>query len=273
MKLIDGKDRELILSKVPDDQKGLVINSEAITNLLKKGANSSSMDSLYFSLQYNYNKDGFQATGTYSVIDKQIKYFSAGKEPETGDLIKIVLFRNSFAIDMQSLAEIVSQLLMEDRKEDILRVLHYFDINVTDIYVSVEDRVAGITVKLSSGQVIPLSYMGDGVNKALQLFAIVVTTPKGIVLIDEIENGLHHSSYELFLKSLYQTALNNECQLIITTHNYDILSTSADVMNELNQLDKLSYQRIDRSDAPKAYHFSGEELLSAVDDNLFTMHC
>ena len=38
-------------------------------------------------------------------------------------------------------------------------------------------------------------------------------------------------------------------------------------MNELNQLDKLSYQRIDRSDAPKAYHFSGEELLSAVDDN------
>lgn len=267
MKLTDGKDRELILSKVPDDQKGLVINSEAITNLFKKGANSSSMDSLYFSLQYNYNKDGFQATGTYSVIDKQIKYFSAGKEPETGDLIKIVLFRNSFAIGMQSLAEIVSQLLMEDRKEDILRVLHYFDMNVTDIYVSVEDRVAGITVKLSSGQVIPLSYMGDGVNKALQLFAIVVTTPKGIVLIDEIENGLHHSSYELFLKSLYQTALNNECQLIITTHNYDILSISADVMNELNQLDKLSYQRIDRSGAPKAYHFSGEELLNAVDDN------
>lgn len=36
MKLTDGKDRELILSKVPDDQKGLVTNSEAITNLFKK---------------------------------------------------------------------------------------------------------------------------------------------------------------------------------------------------------------------------------------------
>lgn len=93
-----------------------------------------------------------------------------------------------------------------------------------------------------------------------------MTSPNGIVLLDEIENGFHYSVYPKVLRALYEAALNVRCQLVITAHNDDILRQSAAVMKELNQLDSLCYQRIGISNkGRKAYAFSGAELDSALD--------
>lgn len=53
--------------------------------------------------------------------------------------------------------------------------------------------------------------MGDGINKMLQLLLCVITTPQGIVLIDELENGFHYGVYTNILKALYAAALQVNC--------------------------------------------------------------
>lgn len=107
--------------------------------------------------------------------------------------------------------------------------------------------------------------MGDGINKMLQLLLCVITTPQGIVLIDELENVFHYSVYTNILKALYVAALQVNCQLFITTHNIDILRESSHVMKKMNALDTLGYQRIDFTDGQRnAFPFSGEELENAL---------
>ncbi len=87
----------------------------------------------------------------------------------------------------------------------------------------------------------------------------------GIFLIDEIENGLYYDLYADALSALYQSAMKLQCQLLITTHNQQILQTSADVMLKHNSLDQLAYQRMEQyKDDKRAYAFSGEELSHAM---------
>ena len=132
-----------------------------------------------------------------------------------------------------------------------------------------ENAVPYVYVILHDGQKMPITYMGDGINRILQLLLCILTTPKGVVLIDELENGFHYSTYAKVLRVLYQTALQKQCQLFITTHSVDILRESANVMRKLEQLDSVCYQRIDFSQGKRhAYSFSGEELESALDIQL-----
>ena len=115
----------------------------------------------------------------------------------------------------------------------------------------------------------PITYMSDGINKMLQLLLLVLTSPNGIVLLDEIENGFHYSVYSKVLKTLYEAALKMKCQLLITTHNLDILRQSALTMKELGQLSSLCYERISASPKGRnAYAFSGDDLEAALDAEL-----
>lgn len=112
----------------------------------------------------------------------------------------------------------------------------------------VENNLPYVYVSLNDGMKMPITYMGDGINKVLHLLLLILTSPNGSVLLDEIENGFHYSVYPKVLRSLYEAALNVRCQLVITTHNDDILRQSVAVMKELHQLDALCYQRIGVSD-------------------------
>ena len=42
-------------------------------------------------------------------------------------------------------------------------------------------------------ELIPLPVMGEGMTKIASLVLAIATAKGGIVLVDEIENGLHHS--------------------------------------------------------------------------------
>ena len=68
----------------------------------------------------------------------------------------------------------------------------------------VDSRLQGIEDNSSSGEpmiwadvgleeLVPLSILGAGMTHVARIFLVVASTPGGVVLVDEIENGLHHS--------------------------------------------------------------------------------
>lgn len=172
-------------------------------------------------------------------------------------------------LDNGTIAEGVGKFILDGRKDDLLAVLRLFDGRISDIMTLVENNLPYVYVSLNDGMKMPITYMGDGINKVLHLLLLILTSPNGIVLLDEIENGFHYSVYPKVLRALYEAALTIHCQLVITTHNDDILGQSVAVMKELHQLDSLCYQRIGVSaKGRKAYAFSGDELESALDADL-----
>ena len=75
---------------------------------------------------------------------------------------------------------------------------------------------------------IPLAVLGDGVNRLARL-VLAMTHERGlIVLVDEIENGFHHSILKNVWKAIYTTAERFDTQVIATTHSYECIRAAHD---------------------------------------------
>ena len=85
---------------------------------------------------------------------------------------------------------------------------------------------------------VTLRSLGDG---ALRTFAVALALAKssdGFLLIDEVENGIHHSVQAKFWKMVLQTAERNNVQVLATTHSWDAVRGFSRALTELELGDK-----------------------------------
>ncbi len=110
---------------------------------------------------------------------------------------------------------------------------------------------------------IPIPYMGEGVSKLMAYLLAILTTENGIVLIDEIENGMHYSVLPEVWKAICGAAKRSNCQVVITTHSYEAI----EAMQETLQDEKkpiLSYIRLDRVDNEIVPQYYDPDMLLAA---------
>lgn len=171
--------------------------------------------------------------------------------------------------DSTTLSEWVSRLTVQGKKTVLIELLRDFESTLTDVINVVEHGIPLLYAQFQDGSSMPLSALGDGINKALHILLIILMSPSGIVLIDEIENGFHYSIYTQILKLFYKVAAQQHCQLIITTHSDAILRSSAEAMEELGTLENLAYIRMAYEMGRRnAFNFSGQELKNALDGQM-----
>jgi AAA15 family ATPase/GTPase len=70
---------------------------------------------------------------------------------------------------------------------------------------------------------LPLAMFGDGTLKLFRILAEIIIHKGHRLMIDEIDAGIHHSRYHDFWKSVIRTALDNDVQLFMTTHNEEFI--------------------------------------------------
>src|SRR6202034_3737992 len=68
---------------------------------------------------------------------------------------------------------------------------------------------------------IPIGSMGDGIWCLLGIALHLVATRNGVLLIDEIDTGLHYSVMETMWKLVLKTAERLDIQVFATTHSRD----------------------------------------------------
>lgn len=73
---------------------------------------------------------------------------------------------------------------------------------------------------------IPLAALGDGVNRLARLVLAMAHERGLVVLVDEIENGFHHSVLEKVWKAIYTTAERFDTQVVATTHSYEAIAAA-----------------------------------------------
>jgi AAA15 family ATPase/GTPase len=77
------------------------------------------------------------------------------------------------------------------------------------------------------GGLIPASQMGHAFCRMLTLYMEMLVTEAEILLIDEIENGLHHSVYENVWKGIGALAWSEDIQVFVTTHSEECVKAAA----------------------------------------------
>ena len=73
---------------------------------------------------------------------------------------------------------------------------------------------------------VPIASMGEGVRRVLSFALAIANSAGGVVLIDEIENGLHHTVMENIWRAIGDAARIANCQIFATTHSYECIQAA-----------------------------------------------
>ena len=93
---------------------------------------------------------------------------------------------------------------------------------------------------------VPLSSMGDGIQRVLQLTLKLLAAKGGFLLIDEFENGLHYSVQEKLWQLIFELSEQLDVQVFATTHSWDCIESFTKVAVARTQTDGVLF-RLGRS--------------------------
>ena len=115
---------------------------------------------------------------------------------------------------------------------------------------------------------IPVQLLGEGLNRMLGLVLSIGEVRGGLLLIDEIENGLHHSVQEEVFSTLLALAKAFDVQIFATTHSGECIRAAHRALRKHGQ-QELAFYRLDRAKGEvNAVRFDDEMLETAIDFNM-----
>jgi len=111
---------------------------------------------------------------------------------------------------------------------------------------------------------VPFPLLGDGVKRIMSLLLAMGSSREGVVLVDEIENGIHHSVMQSIWKAIAETAALFNTQVFATTHSAECVYAAHQTFAAREQYD-FRLHRLDRIDgAVKAVTYDQESLEGAL---------
>ena len=118
------------------------------------------------------------------------------------------------------------------------------------------------------GRPAPLRSMGDGVVRVFSFALALVVAQNGIVLIDEVENGLHYSVQDQVWEAIFRLSAELNVQVVATTHSWDALVGFQWAASKLGE-EGILY-RLDREDGGeiRAVAFTEHEVAIAADQRI-----
>ena len=146
----------------------------------------------------------------------------------------------------------------EDRAMEALRLILGSDLervavirdDISDVSHEKSDvgYVQRVVAKLrGQARPVPLQSLGDGALHLAGTALALANSRDGFLLIDEAENGIHHSVQSDFWRMVFKTAHTNNVQVIATTHSFDCVRGFAQAAVECEEVEGVLV-RIERKD-------------------------
>ncbi len=176
------------------------------------------------------------STGLNKPVQNRIGVNNEGAFAFTQKAVSIefpaILLLSSENINPAGNAKLLGKLRTEKKSDLVLETLKVVEPRL----VSIEDNSASgeplIWCDVGFPHLVPLSAMGGGMNRIARLVIAICSAPDGIVLVDEFENGIHHSVISRLWKAVHQAAKEFNVQVIATTHSYECLGAARAAMSE-----------------------------------------
>lgn len=184
-----------------------------------------------------------------------------------------IQFITSSSLTTQETIDLFNQIVLTSEEDLVYQALRNIEPNIERIASIISNRRTindnshrGFVIKLSNTeQRIPIGSMGDGVWRMLGIVLALVSAKDGVLLVDEIDTGLHYTTLEDMWKLIWETSNKLNVQVFATTHNSDCwkaletLTSREDVAEE-----DISIQRIEK-DVPRSVAYNKEEIATAVE--------
>lgn len=137
------------------------------------------------------------------------------------------------------------------------------------IFLSSAGPGSGILLGLrNGGRRLPIGSYGDGMRRLLELRLSFVGAENGVLLIDEIDAGLHWTVMEEMWQLVVEVANRLNVQVFATTHSYDCIRGLGSLIRNRPELeDQVSLQKVTRS-LTEAVCLQGDQIKVAVEQDI-----
>jgi predicted ATP-dependent endonuclease of OLD family len=117
-------------------------------------------------------------------------------------------------------------------------------------------------------ELIPVSQLGQGFSQLLKIISRILAEEAQVVLIDEIENGIHHSVLPVVWKGLAEMAARLKVQIFATTHSWECIVAAHEAFAETLDYD-FALHRLERvKDDIQAITYDRAALEAAIQGEL-----
>jgi AAA domain, putative AbiEii toxin, Type IV TA system/AAA ATPase domain len=138
-----------------------------------------------------------------------------------------------------------SSLKIERKLSSILSTLRNAESRLIDLDLATLAGQPEIFADIGTESLVPLAFMGEGIRRLLAVVINIAKCPNGVILIDEIENGLHHSIHEKVWLAIGEAARVANCQVFATTHSYECIQAAQRAFADNGEED-LAFIRLER---------------------------
>ena len=148
-------------------------------------------------------------------------------------------------ISGRELTEAYDNARLDDKDSEVLKAFQILDPAIE----SVESFSIGeptLYLRRKGEKRLPLSLFGDAMNRVADIILKLVNSEHKILLIDEIENGIHYTNQREFWRMLFRLAVELDTQIFATTHSLEMLQEFAYVGLEPDQKCSSAYFELAR---------------------------
>jgi AAA15 family ATPase/GTPase len=190
--------------------------------------------------------------------------FKITKPDRYKESIRCVFLNSKYSLTVEN--STLSSIIENKQKDIVVNNLSRIDSKITDIAI-IRNRVL---IDVGLNKLIPLEVLGDGVRKLLAIIIAIYKCKDGILLIDEIDNGLHYSSMSVLWDTILYTAKEFNVQIFATTHNIDSLKALKSVLETpeyISEQENVACYRLRHADNDElvAFRYDFEELGLSID--------
>lgn len=176
---------------------------------------------------------------------------------DSSDDTRVVQYVATDSASPRELLGLWDRILLTPLENRVLEGLKYVDKTIERIgaYAGsypaalrfVQANRGGFKIKLKDQEKpVPIGILGDGVWRMLAIAISLVRSQNGVLLIDEIDTGLHYSVMEDLWRMIAETARQLDVQVFATTHSYDCITSLASICRaDAGNENEVTIQRIE----------------------------
>lgn len=181
-------------------------------------------------------------------------------------------FVKSQILDNLSLVKIWDEALREGLEEKAVHFLKVIEPKIEYVNFVGRSENSGmrypITSNGDSSKRVALKSYGEGMTRLLSISLALVQCRNGILLIDEIESGLHYSILLDVWRLIFKTARELNVQVFAATHSSDCVKAFQRAAEEDKEDEGMLIRLVRKNDKIKAILFDEEELETVVENDI-----
>jgi hypothetical protein len=187
---------------------------------------------------------------------------------QVADSVPAVFFHSTLAFNTVEVAARYSRLSQKNEEGRVVDALKEEFPFIRGLSVEVNGGTPMVQAQIDGmRRKVPLGLVSGGVNKLLSLLVAIADTRRGVVLVDEVENGFYFDRLPAVWRILLRFAATNDCQLFCSTHSHESISSLRATLD--SNAEDFSLLRIEQSEGSHVIRqFSGFDFAAAVDQDV-----